>query len=86
MQSTGLHDKNGKEIFEGDIVKWSDCDDQNGVSKIIWNPDGCWEMKPNLDAGGDYEPTLGSCYNSGEFEIEVLGNVHENPELLKETH
>ena len=68
MQSTGLKDKNGKEIFEGDVVK---C---NGLLGTIKSLKAMWIWKYN-----NYQKV-------GFFaqEIEVVGNIYENPELLED--
>jgi uncharacterized phage protein (TIGR01671 family) len=67
MQFTGLLDKNGKEIWEGDIVK-----DMSGDNRdITFEVGGFWCKYPN---GGHYLP-------SREFS-EVIGNIYETPELL----
>lgn len=104
MQSTGLFDKNGKEIFEGDILKFND----------EW-PDYCYEGYVDGSIEGinyveiEKETT---CFTFGkfktsdssllyymkdenlsfeelitdkEFEFEIVGNIHENPELLEVT-
>jgi len=72
MQYTGLKDKNGKEIYEGDICKgvYAGSDEREYKNKIVWDEFECcftfadsplwtWEM------------------------IEIIGNIYENPELLK---
>ena len=83
MQSTGLKDKNGKEIFEGDIL-------------TTGNRTGVVKNHQTLgfyinDARGD-NWWFGSDVDLAEFEdftrdvsekIEILGNIHENPELLE---
>ena len=71
MQSTGINDKNNIEIFEGDIVSYF----RKGHSVIEWK-DGGFIIKRILD--GEYE-----LIQSRIAEIEVLGNIYENPELLE---
>lgn len=72
MQFTGLHDKNGKEIFEGDVLDWNT---GHGQSSVVWLQNGCW--------GTSKGNPLGIAAKMSE----VIGNVYENPELLTaETH
>jgi len=77
MQYTGLKDKNGKEIYEGDVVKmgWP----YEGVlSEINWNEKNSgFEpfTAPRLD-GHEWE-------NMNGEDVEVIGNIYENPELLE---
>lgn len=76
MQSTGLKDKNGIEVFEGDIVE---------VSKDFLNiidyrvDDGCWRLRP-------IDKKWACSYFSNYYDKsgwEILGNIYEDKELLK---
>lgn len=85
MQSTGLRDKNGKLMYDGDIVKiWKFSKDLRGGDKrIIWNSARCGFRLYTIDKykqGIDLYPQ--SMVNVTT--IEVIGNIYENPELLKE--
>lgn len=68
MQFTGLHDKNGKEIYEGDIVEVNDC-----KYTIIFRGMGFWFVDSD-DDGWVYDPNV--------YLITVLGNIYENSDLL----
>jgi uncharacterized phage protein (TIGR01671 family) len=84
MQFTELLDKNGKEIYEGDIIKT-----YRGFILIVDFEYGAFILKNNQ---GTYSTLLGwqSDYESNEMdwadlnEIEVIGNIYENKELLND--
>ena len=69
MQSTGLKDKNGREIFEGDIVTG----DYQGTLDTVIFANGCFCLQRAMM---NYEATWWG------KEIEVKGNIYENPDLL----
>lgn len=64
-QFTGLHDKNGKEIYEGDILYTNEAD---WIAKVIWNYDGFMLTGLN-NTGFSCSPDYDKC--------EVIGNIHE---------
>lgn len=79
-QNTGLLDKLGREIFEGDIVRiWHERDDDEGFFTI-----GIVEYSPAefYIRGDGHSITCHFHYNNSEREI--IGNIHDNPELLPE--
>ncbi|KAF0336870.1 YopX family protein [Pediococcus acidilactici] len=85
-QYTGLTDVNGKEIYIGDIVKaWSDVIELTMVPSIneIVSEDLLGRPGVFLKPAGPhlFEPCM---YDSWSNQFEVIGNVHENPELLEE--
>ncbi|OJH01702.1 hypothetical protein BL313_03215 [Staphylococcus hominis] len=73
MQSTGLKDKNGTEIYEGDIIKNS----YDEIYTVKWF-DAAFYLEEKYNGGFDYH----------ELHLEdnkkVIGNIYENPELLED--
>ncbi len=83
MQFTGLHDKNGVEIFEGDILKLiCDCG-QEEITEVYFD-DGAFLVEANFGEF-DLQPIGWAIYhwNNSGTEFSVIGNIYSNPELLK---
>jgi uncharacterized phage protein (TIGR01671 family) len=76
MEYTGLHDKNGKEIYEGDIVRevlWRQEQTDDVLGKVHWSDGnaGFWVSGRSVLTEGYTQ------------DLEVIGNIYENPELLE---
>lgn len=74
MQCTGLKDKNGKLIYEGDIIKRTYLNPSIEYHAVYYE---CFYSSFKLDNGECLDKTFAEYY-------EVIGNIYENPELLEE--
>ena len=83
-QYTGLLDKNGTKIFEGDIVKWGHLANSREkpirIAVVEFNPDIQYRT---VTMGDTYFKQGCFAYAETQFYLEVIGNIHENPELLE---
>lgn len=85
MQFTGLHDKNGKEIYEGDIVKWERDDLTQGGDNIIHSYGiGFIEWNETFAMFSFAKVGKYGCFQMEDNEYEVIGNIYENPDLIPE--
>lgn len=79
-QFTGLLDNNGNEIYEGDILMFREEEDCNDTLVVMWDKGSFVAEYPNRGEG--------ACIRSNYFAafpemFRVVGNIHDNPELLK---
>ena len=85
MQYTGLKDKNGNEIYDGDYIRYS-MRTVNGsvfthVCRVFQHESGTWRIEGYHEDNHSYE-TKGTVY-AAHLICEVIGNIYENPELAK---
>ena len=73
MQYTGLKDKNGVEVYEGDVVKYL-----THTAHVFWSPQDFGFVHYNEVIGG----YAGLSFFTGYKDFEVVGNIHQHPELL----
>lgn len=92
MQFTGLHDKNDKEIYEGDIVVFDEDTDgytnAGELHEIKWT-NGGWNGFHAVPIKYLYDKRYGEWCGGGEmwqffpYETTIVGNIYENPDLLE---
>lgn len=91
MQYTGLKDKNDKEIYEGDIIKFHIFTQELGEGFGVYEGEREWIGEIAMESFGvwlesDTEEKSGyiiNWYGTHEESIEIIGNIYENPELLR---
>jgi uncharacterized phage protein (TIGR01671 family) len=71
-QYTGLKDRNGREIYEGDILHDHFCNNRY----VVLFDGGSFDVMSTLDKSGNYLSDVVG-------DIEIIGNIHDNPELMK---
>ena len=88
-QFTGLTDKNGKKIFEGDIVHLTDEHNEMEWTAVVafGNPNGDynwgWQLNAIEEFDGNKDILLWVDMEKSGAYCEVIGNIYDNPELLK---
>ncbi|NIB80977.1 YopX family protein [Streptococcus pseudopneumoniae] len=80
MQSTGLKDKNGKEIFDGDILEIQDEGEVLGNAKLTWDNEQAVFMIEAISVD-DIAP-FHEILSDESYSYRVVGNVYENKEVL----
>lgn len=78
--STGLHDKHEKEIYVGDVIKYCE---SSKFYQVVWDDFySCWNLK---GFHAEYSDIPDQAFSQGmKDNIEIIGNIQENPELLEE--
>jgi uncharacterized phage protein (TIGR01671 family) len=76
---TGLADRNGRKIFEGDIIKhfYNPSGDEYDIGIVKWDSEDCMFFRTSKEF--DDDKILGNY-----CEYEIIGNIHDNPELMQE--
>lgn len=83
MQSTGLKDKNGKEIFEGDILEVTD--KHSWLEVVSYSQEKAMFVTEEINREFKVpESPLYDLSDSTFLKFEVIGNIYENPELLED--
>lgn len=90
LQCTGLKDKNGKLIYEGYVVKTTFDDNSKTIFYVIWNNENALFNGKIIKKGETNAFCINEDYlyyllaNGIDEKTEIIGNIYENPELLRE--
>ena len=87
MQYTGLKDKNGKEIYEGDILEIKNYEKGFGWTTrkaFVFFEDGCFKIDNNNYWNPLVAHVIGEDTDYKGWTAKVIGNIYENPELIKD--
>lgn len=80
MQSTGLFDKNGVEIFEGDVIRFTSVLGEDEIRQVTFE-NGCFGiMLERVHIGFGMIKILSEV----EYSLEIIGNIYENTELVQQ--
>lgn len=82
MQSTGLEDKNGNEIFDGDILAIETIDETLNVN-VFWDDEHALFMFESKQY--NEKQALAELLEDNSYPFEIIGNIYQNPELLEVT-
>ncbi|MDY7906770.1 YopX family protein [Bacillus sp. AG1] len=92
MQYTGLKDKNGREIYEGDIVR-NHRDNSNELLEVLWQEEVAEHASDGIYGTKEVPGFRFKRIKRGlttvfvaHVDLEVIGNIHQNPELLEASH
>ena len=84
MQSTGLHDKNGKEIFEGDVIAIEVDDTGTPINARVFQNSKIGVLMFHVFEDNEDVPMV-ELLEDNSVAFEIIGNIYENPELLEVT-